>query len=260
MTEPNTALRAARAALLMSQDDLARAVRAAGDRAGEPNGCSKRDVQRWEAGSVQMPRGDYARALEAVCGVPIENLGFQGAADRRYGMNRREALAMAGAAGAAVIPFPEDEGKDVSAGPLTGIWKSHYEYVSSGRGNETYSSEHYCVILHRGARLQLRSLPGTAEGKVMMDLTVNGQVITGTWTEQTDATGYYAGSVYHGAIQMLVDPTGHRMTGKWAGFGRDYEINTGPWTLELVSADTGKEAMAKYNRPVDASHGQPPAP
>jgi hypothetical protein len=86
----------------------------------------------------------------------------------------------------------------------------------------------------------------------MMDMTVDGQVVTGTWTEQTDASGYYQGSVYHGAIQMLLEPTGHRMSGKWAGFGREFEINTGPWTLELVTADTAREAMERYDRPVDA--------
>ena len=64
--------------------------------------------------------------------------------------------------------------------------------------------------------------------------------------------GYYKGSTYLGAIQMLLEPTGHRMTGKWAGFGRDFEVNTGPWSLELVTADTSPKAQAEYNRPVEA--------
>ena len=81
-----------------------------------------------------------------------------------------------------------------------------------------------------------------------MDLTVNGQVVTGTWTEQTSPADYYQGGVYHGAIQLLLDPTGRRMAGRWVGFGRDFDLNSGPWTLELVSADTGKAAMDKYNR------------
>jgi hypothetical protein len=41
------------------------------------------------------------------------------------------------------------------------------------------------------------------------------------------------------------------MSGKWVGFGRDFDLNTGPWSLELVTADTSKEALAKYNRPVE---------
>jgi transcriptional regulator with XRE-family HTH domain len=241
MTEPNTALRAVRAALHMSQDELARAVRAAGDQAGEPNECSKRLVQRWEAGLVATPRGIYVRALEAATGQPIANLGFP--ADERYGLNRGAALGMRDD----TLP----EAVEIPGGPLTGIWLSRYEYVSSGRGDQTFTSAHYVVILHRGQRVQIRSLPETAAGRVIMDLTANGQVITGTWTEQTNPNGYYQGSVYHGAIQMLLELTGHRMAGKWVGFGRDWELNTGPWTLELVTADTSPESLARYNRPVE---------
>jgi hypothetical protein len=84
---------------------------------------------------------------------------------------------------------------------------------------------------------------------MMMDLAANGQVLTGTWTERTDPSGYYHGSVYHGAIQLLLEPTGRRMSGKWVGFGHDFELNTGPWTLEFVSPDTGKESIEQYNVP-----------
>lgn len=115
MTQPNTAFKAVRTSLLMSQDDLARAVRAAGDRAGEPNDCSKRLVQRWEAGLVKTPRGIYARALEMVTGQPIENLGFE-AADERYGIDRREVLGMAGEAAAIAIGEATQE---TAPGPLT---------------------------------------------------------------------------------------------------------------------------------------------
>ena len=38
------------------------------------------------------------------------------------------------------------------------------------------------------------------------------------------------------------------MVGKWVGFGRDFDLNTGPWTLELVSSDTSTEAMRRFNR------------
>jgi hypothetical protein len=244
MAEPNTALRAVRASLRWSQDEMARAVRAAGDQAGEPNDCSKRLVQRWEAGEVTQPRGVYVRALEIATGQPLENLGFQ-PADERYGVNRADVLGMAPAAGVAVGD------RDAAGGPLSGIWLSRYEYVSSGRGGQTYASAHYVLLLHRGARLQVRSLPGTAPGRVAMDLTVNGAVITGTWSEATNPDGYYQGSTYHGAIQMLMEPTGHRMAGKWVGFGRDFDLNTGPWSLELVTADTSREALAEYDRPVE---------
>lgn len=250
MSEPNTALRAARQGLRMSQDELARAVRQAGDRAGEPNDCTKRLVQRWEAGLVSSPRAIYARALETVTGQPIENLGFA-SAEARYGLNRRQALGMAAAL---AVPLPAGKSGTVH-GPLTGIWLSRYEYVSSGRDGQSFADQHHVLVLHRGAKLQARSLPGSAPSRLVMDLTVNGQVITGTWTEETNPDGYYGGAVYHGAIQLLLEPTGHRMAGKWVGFGRDFDLNTGPWTLELVSSDVSKDAQDQFGKqpgPADA--------
>jgi hypothetical protein len=245
--EPNETLRAVRQSLLMSQGEFALAIRAAGQRAGEPNDCTKRLVQRWEAGYVTgLPRGNYARALEAVTGQPIENLGFN-AAEERSGVNRRQALGVAGAAAALGLAV----GAKVAHGPLTGIWRSTYSYVSSSRGNQTFTSEHYVMVIQHGNRIQVRSLPGTAAGRAMMDLTIDGQVITGTWTEETDPDGYYKASVYSGAIHMLLDHTGHRMKGKWLGFNRDGGVSDGPWTLNLVSSDTSKAAVEQYNRPVE---------
>jgi DNA-binding transcriptional regulator YiaG len=244
--EPNETLRAIRQSLLMSQGEFALAIRAAGQRAGEPNDCTKRLVQRWESGYVtSTPRGNYARALEAVTGQPIENLGFEPARRQVLGA---AGVAVAGAA-AAAWAIPEARAKG-ARGPLTGIWRSSYDYVSSSRGGETYTGQHYVVVIQHGDRLQVRSLPHTAQGRVMMDLTASGSVLTGTWQEITDAAGYYKGSTYHGAIQLTAGPSGTRLTGAWVGFGKDGEINTGPWTLDLVSADTSKAAMEKYNRPV----------
>jgi len=239
MSKPNTRLRAVRLAMHMSQEELAKAVREAGARAGEPNTCSYQNVQRWEQGAE--PRGVYLRALELATGQPAENLGFR--ASDRYGVDT-QALNLPGRPALEVGPRSE-------TAPLNGIWLSTYVYESSGRG-ATFTSSHYVLVIQQGAVVQVRSLPGTAPGRVLMDLTVNGQVITGTWTEETNPGGYYQGAVYHGAIQMLLEPTGRKMDGKWAGFGRDFDVNTGPWSLELVTHDTSPETQEKYNRPVEA--------
>jgi len=242
MAEPNTALRATRHSLRLSQDEFARAVREAGVRSGEPNTATKRLVQRWEAGEITSPRGIYLRALESVTGQPAANLGFTDA-DKRYGVDRAAAVAEVSTW---TVPIPDPRAE---VGPLTGIWRSRYEYVSSGREGQTFSSTHYCMIIQHGARLQLRSLPQSAPSRVMMDLSANGTVITGTWTEATNPDGHYKGAVYHGAIQMLLEPTGRKMSGKWVGFGREFDLNTGPWSLELVSSDTDPDTIAEYNRP-----------
>ena len=84
-----------------------------------------------------------------------------------------------------------------------------------------------------------------------MDLTVDGNVLTGTWAEQTDPNSYYRGARYHGSIQMLAEPTGRRLTGKWVGFGKNMDINTGPWELVFQDASTNKATLQRYNRPPD---------
>ena len=131
-------------------------------------------------------------------------------------------------------------------GPLTGIWLSSYEYKSTGR-DATFTSQHYMAVVQHGARLQVRSMPGS-QSRVMMDLTANGQVLTGTWTEETNPACFYHGAVYHGAIQLLLEPTGRRMTGKWVGFGRDFDLNTGPWGLELVTSSVTDETMTEVQQ------------
>jgi hypothetical protein len=145
--------------------------------------------------------------------------------------------------------WPEPQPR-TDAAPLNGIWLSRYEYESSGRG-AWFSNSHYVMVIQQGARLQVRSLPDTTPGRLLLELTVNGAAVTGNWTEETNPGGYYQGAVYHGAIQMLLEPSGRKMAGKWAGFGRDFDVNTGPWSLELVTHDTSPEAQERYNRPAE---------
>lgn len=81
-----------------------------------------------------------------------------------------------------------------------------------------------------------------------MDLEIDGHVATGSWPEQTATDGYYRGARYHGAIQLVVEPTGRRMTGKWVGFGKEFDVNTGPWQLVFQDASTNKATLAAYNK------------
>lgn len=232
--------------LLMSQDDLARAIRDAGQRVGHPNEASKRLVQRWESGATAAPRPVYARALEAVTGLPIESLGFDmtppmgRVADDETGGHDLDSSSGVAAASPGGAP----------RGNYSGVWLSRYEYYSSGRG-ETFTSVHHVVVLQHGDRLTVRSLPGSADSSLTMDLTVDGNVLTGTWVEQTAAEGYYRGARYHGAIQMLAEPTGRRLAGKWVGFGKEMDVNTGPWELVFRDSSTSRAALERYDRRPD---------
>jgi DNA-binding transcriptional regulator YiaG len=245
-TTANTTLRAVRMGMLMSQDDFARAVRAAGARVGEPNEATKRLVQRWESGDITAPRPAYARALEVVTGMPIASLGFsvpvpqaRVSGDDHGGHNLEPGP---------VIARPASPAPTTAAGNFSGVWLSRYEYFSSGR-DSTFTGHHYVVVLQHGDRLTVRSMPGSAKSALTMDLTVDGSVITGTWVEQTEEDGYYRGARYHGAIQLMAEPTGRRLRGKWVGFGKEMDINTGPWELIFRDASTSRATLDAYNRP-----------
>lgn len=237
----NTALRDARIRAHMSQTETARQIREYGFRTGRPNGCTRNTYQRWEVGST-VPQPHYLLALEIVLGQPASNLGF---ADTELGVDRDRAMTEGGVDAPFALP-----GAGEYDGPHTGIWLSSYDYYSSSRG-ATFAGKHYVMVLHRGARLLVHSLPA-CYSRMSMELSVNGQVVTGTWAERTNEEGYYAGGTYYGAIQMLLDPTGRRMAGKWVGFGRDMTVNTDAWNLTLVDSKVDAAAVERWNREPEA--------
>lgn len=235
----NVALREARTRAHMSQVELARRVRETGFRTGaDTSGCTPRMVQRWESGETRRPHARYLLALESVLGQPVENLGFD--ADVRYGMDRARALSESGLDGG--LPTPE---RAESYAGYSGIWLSDYEYRSSGR-DETFHGKHYVMLLQRASRLMVRSLPASPS-MLSMDLDVNGKVITGTWAESTNPSGYYRGAVYTGALQLLEQAADH-LSGMWVGFGKETEVNTGAWSLSRVDEHVGPEAVEQWNR------------
>ena len=130
-------------------------------------------------------------------------------------MDRAQALAETGLDSAFPLPGRTAE----RYGQRSGIYLSVYEYPSSGRGG-TFTSRHYVLVVQRGAKLAVRSVPASGS-QLSMDLSGNGRILTGTWAEQTRGDGPYRGAVYTGAIQLSVDetPDPRRFAGKWAGFG-----------------------------------------
>ncbi|MEV6595440.1 helix-turn-helix transcriptional regulator [Actinoplanes sp. NPDC051346] len=241
---PNTALRAARLSLRLSQDELAERMR----QAGAPS-TTKRTIQRYESGEIANPRPASARALEVVTRLPIASLGFPADADTMVVEDGRGGHDLE----VRVVGMPAAATASRRAvGTYTGIWLSEYQYYSSSR-DQHFSARHHIVLLQHDDRLTVRGIPGSADSLLTMDLTVEGSVVTGTWSETTGAEGYYRGARYHGAIQMQADATGLRMAGKWVGFGKDGETNTGPWTLAFQEASTGKAAMERYARPPEAT-------
>ena len=79
------ALRAWRRSRGMSQEQLAAAIRRAGDEIGIPNKCNKRLVQKWESGEHRTVRPDYLRTLLHVTRLKTANLIVVGADPRPPG-------------------------------------------------------------------------------------------------------------------------------------------------------------------------------
>ncbi|MFI6560366.1 helix-turn-helix domain-containing protein [Streptomyces sp. NPDC050534] len=251
MTNPNTILRTVRISMMLSQDDFARALREAGEQAKLPIEPSKRLVQRWESGAISVPSPRYARALEAVTGMPIDSLGFASPAMSRVTDDGAGGHDVHLSPDGIAAPSPGPTAAASPRGNYSGVWLSQYEYVSSGRGDQVFVGKHFVVLLQHGNRISVRSLPGASlnpDSPLTIDLTVDNNVVTGTWVEQTAADGYYRGARYYGAIQMLIEPTGRRMAGKWVGFGKEFDINTGPWELRLEDPSTNQATIAKYSR------------
>ena len=137
---------------------------------------------------------------------------------------------------APTLPAPE----------LGGIWHSRYIYHSSGRQGD-FEGEHYVVLRQHENRLIGQSLLHSIDSRLRLQLSVDGSVATGTWSERTSPTGYYRGATYHGTIQLLLDPLGRSMSGKWLGFGKNFKVNSGEWELTWLEGNTSKRAQRAYH-------------
>jgi hypothetical protein len=130
---------------------------------------------------------------------------------------------------------------------LTGIWLSEYEYESTTRGGP-FKGRHHVAVTQHAESLQVHSLPAS-RSQLVMDLTVKGRVVMGTWLERTDPDGHYAGAVYIGTVLMVLAPDGNAMSGKWTGGSKDLtEVNTGPWTLTLLEPSEDGAARERWDR------------
>ncbi|GAA1599187.1 hypothetical protein GCM10009804_64740 [Kribbella hippodromi] len=166
-----------------------------------------------------------------------------GTVDPRLGRRRlltklSAALALAAATPAtAVAAVDEPVRGPAGEHDLGGIWHSRYFYRSSGRAGQL-SCEHYIVLRHTGDRIVGENVPARNDSHVRLELALRGTVATGTWSERTSTDGHYHGREYHGAIQLVVDPMGKSMTGRWIGVDRQFNINTDVWELNWINTAT----------------------
>lgn len=114
---------------------------------------------------------------------------------------------------------------------LTGRWISSYRYRSTSRGEE-FTDTHSVDLGVDGGRLLGRSVPQPYGSELTLALTAEGSTLSGTWTERTSPTGHYRGATFRGLLQLVVDPTGHTMSGMWLGVNKRDTVKAGEWRLE----------------------------
>jgi hypothetical protein len=105
---------------------------------------------------------------------------------------------------------------------LSGTWHSCYWYPSNNHEGED-TSEYEVVAELAGNQLILQSTPTDSGAYIFIRLHVDGIYAAGSWTENTEPGGDFAGMVYGGVMQLIISEDRKKMAGKWVGTGRDLE-------------------------------------
>ena len=96
------------------------------------------------------------------------------------------------------------------------------------------------MVAHQtGHDLVLQSEPTEDGSYMLIRLSIDGDIATGTWHETTSPGGDFSATMYSGAGQLIISDDKRTMEGIWAGTGMDHKANkprvyTGRWGLEKV--------------------------
>jgi len=115
-----------------------------------------------------------------------------------------------------------------------GLWKCSYWYPSNEFVGDT-ESEYRMKVRQNGNILVFESLPNNEGSYMLVRLTIEDGIATGTWHETTSPTGLFKGATYNGAGQLVVRDSGN-LEGKRAGAGYDHklkemQIYSGNWEI-----------------------------
>lgn len=119
---------------------------------------------------------------------------------------------------------------------FTGVWRSSYRFTSSDRSGE-YENVHYVTMHRKNNQLVVESLSDTDDAYLLARFSLDGRVATGSWQDQMAQHGFYKGTLYHGAAQLILDTDGNALRGKWVGFGKNLKIKTGDWEIVRVEGE-----------------------
>ena len=120
--------------------------------------------------------------------------------------------------------------KGQPATDFSGTWHSVYYYTSSAAPG-MFVSEYDVKIHHKDGHLIIESQPSKEESYILLRLSLEGRIATGTWEEHTSPSGSYKGVIYHGALQLVLAEDGQALHGMYIGFDRRMEVRSGHWEI-----------------------------
>jgi hypothetical protein len=122
------------------------------------------------------------------------------------------------------------------ANDFSGAWQSIHWYPT--KNDDAEESSTYHMVAHQtGHDIVFQSLPMDDGSYMLIRLSVDGDVATGTWYENTSPKGDFAEVMYSGAGQLIISKDKRSMEGLWAGAGMDHKsgqprVYTGRWELK----------------------------
>lgn len=117
---------------------------------------------------------------------------------------------------------------------VKGLWYSTYNFDSS----KSRVQKDIIEIKRFGKHIignQLTNDKQVLKGKLQYEI-----YFTGTWENIS------RGDIYHGSFQFVLDPDGKSMKGRWLGFKKNQEVQSGEWILQLLSPDISKMTRKKW--------------
>jgi hypothetical protein len=123
---------------------------------------------------------------------------------------------------------------DADTYDFSGTWRSSYTFTTASPDAD-FTNE-YDVKIHRaGNQLVIQSVPNDEGSYILLRLTLDDRLLTGTWYEHTAEKGHYKGVMYYGPLQLVMDKDGNAMRGNWLGVDDQMKMQGGEQTIVRVN-------------------------
>lgn len=122
---------------------------------------------------------------------------------------------------------------NMQVGPLSGIWRCSY-YFPSNTHNGDDASSYYVRLERTQDGFVLHSLPNAQSAYIQAHCTLDANLATGVWLENTAPQGEFQSKMYSGVFQVIISDDQKHMEGRWVGIGSDHgrqKIYEGAWEI-----------------------------